>query len=163
MDLVGYKLKNIETNEYIQQWGGSFNTIPPLPPVLYLPNGDHVWAPRVGATYNGFILEEWYKEPPKPPVIIPEISDRQFFQQAAIQGMITQEEALAAVQTGSIPANLQSIVDTIQNESEKFAATMILSGATTFNRNHPLTETIGDYLGMTSDQIDSFFLDASRL
>ena len=120
--------------------------------------------------------EEWkeyldWKEAgntPLPPdsldVYVPDtISDRQFFQQASILGVISQAEALAAVQTGTIPPVLQSIVDGIQNSSEKFAATMLLAGATVFERNHPFTNAVGNALDWSSEQIDQFFIDASKL
>jgi hypothetical protein len=101
-------------------------------------------------------------QPSVRPPLLP-ISDRQFFQQAAFAGIITQAEALAAVQTGAIPAALQSIVDAIADPQQKFAAQMILSGATTFERNHPLTQSIGAALGWTEDQIDEFFRSAAAL
>jgi hypothetical protein len=40
---------------------------------------------------------------------------------------------------------------------------MIVSGATTFERSHPLTVAIGAAYGWTSDQIDAFFRMASAL
>lgn len=102
-----------------------------------------------------------YEPPlPQPPEMI---SDRQFFQQAAIAGLITQAEALSAVQTGAIPAVLQSVVDSITDPGQQFAATMMLSGATIFERNHPLTEAVGAYLGWTSAQVDQFFIAAAQL
>lgn len=101
-------------------------------------------------------------QPSVRPPLLP-ISDRQFFQQAALAGIITQAEALAAVQTGAIPAALQTIVDAIADPQQKFAAQMILSGATTFERYHPLTQSIGAALGWTDDQIDQFFRSAAAL
>jgi hypothetical protein len=101
-------------------------------------------------------------QPSVRPPLLP-ISDRQFFQQAALAGIITQAEALGAVQTGAIPAALQTIVDAIADPQQKFAAQMILSGATTFERNHPLTQSIGSALGWTEDQIDQFFRSAAAL
>lgn len=100
---------------------------------------------------------------PPPPPVPQQISDRQFFQQAAVDGIITQQEALAAVATGTIPAVLQTIVDGIQDADDKFAATMLLSGATIFERSHPLTDAVGAALGWTSAQIDQFFMSASEL
>lgn len=91
------------------------------------------------------------------------ISDRQFFQQAAIQGFISQEDALQAVKTGFIPAPLQAIVDTITDPTDKFNAEMLLSGATEFQRNHPLTSVIGTAFGMTEEDINTFFRTASNL
>lgn len=97
------------------------------------------------------------------PTVPSTISDRQFFQQAAVLSIITQSEALAAVQTGTIPSVLQSIVDGIQDPTEKFAATMLLAGATVFERNHPFTNAVGAALGWSNDQIDQFFIAASNL
>lgn len=101
--------------------------------------------------------------PPPPPPPIPDISDRQFFQQAAVLNIITQEEALAAVKTGTIPTSLQAIVDAIPDAEQKFAVNMILSGATTFQRNHPLTNSIGTAMGLTEEEIDEFFRHAGLL
>lgn len=94
---------------------------------------------------------------------IPDISDRQFFQQAAVMGLITKTEAVAAVATGTIPVSLQGIIDGLESEDERFAATMLLAGATTFQRTHPFTEAVGAAMGMTSEQIDKFFLAAGAL
>lgn len=91
------------------------------------------------------------------------ISDRQFFQQAAIAGVITQAEALAAVQTGTIPSVLAAIVDSIPDAAQKFAAQMLLAGATEFSRTHPLTDAIGAALTWTPEQIDQFFSAAAQL
>lgn len=91
------------------------------------------------------------------------ISDRQFFQQAAIQGFITKEDALQAVRTGFIPAPLQAIVDTISDPTDKFNAEMLLSGATEIQRYHPLTSVIGLAFGMSEQDIDTFFRNASKL
>lgn len=91
------------------------------------------------------------------------ISDRQFFQQAAIQGFITKEDALQAVKTGFIPGPLQAIISTISDPTDKFSAEMLLSGATEFQRYHPLTSVIGAAFGMTEQDIDTFFRNASKL
>lgn len=166
-NLVGYKLKNTQTQEVINQWGGIWGQSPGLPDMIMVPDPDtpdsklHVLSPQINVDYFGYELVEWYMDPPPP--VIPIISDRQFFQQAAILNIITQAEALAAVQVGTIPSNLQTIVDGISDPTQKFAAQMILSGATTFDRNHPLTTEVGNALGWTSEQIDQFFLDASTL
>lgn len=109
---------------------------------------------------DGNTLEPY--EIPRPPVP-QQISDRQFFQQAAVAGLITQDEAIAAVATGTIPVVMQTIVDGISDADQKFAATMLLSGATIFERSHPLTEAVGASLGWTSDQIDQFFTQAAAL
>lgn len=163
--LSGYKLKHIESNTVIQSWGGVYGTTIDVPSVIVLPDlSIHVCAPAVDTDYHGYMLEEWYVDPPPPPPpVIPDISDRQFFQQANVAGFITQAEALAAVQTGTIPAALQVILDTIPDENQKFGATMVLAGATVFERNHPLTISIGTAMGMNAEQINAFFTSAASL
>lgn len=91
-----------------------------------------------------------------------EISDRQFFQQLAIMNVITQADALAAVKTGTLPAPLQALINGLPAD-EQFGATMILSGATTYYRNNPLTIAFGTAYGWTSAQIDAFFTAAALL
>lgn len=90
------------------------------------------------------------------------ISDRQFFQQLAIAGIISQEEALAAVKTGDIPAALSGFIAAL-DDAARFNAEMLLSGATVFQRNHPLTDAIAAAQGMTPAQVDDFFRAAAAL
>ena len=90
------------------------------------------------------------------------ISDRQFFQQLAIAGVISQEEALAAVKTGDIPAALSGFIAAL-DDAARFNAEMLLSGATVFQRNHPLTNAVAMAQGMTADQVDEFFRQAAKL
>ena len=90
------------------------------------------------------------------------ISDRQFFQQLAIAKVISQEEALAAVKTGDIPAALSGFIAALDDAS-RFNAEMLLSGATVFQRNHPLTNAVAMAQGMTADQVDEFFRQAAKL
>jgi hypothetical protein len=99
---------------------------------------------------------------PPPPPVPTIISDRQFFQQLAIEERITNQEALDAVKTGDIPAALQSFIDALPT-NEKFDAEMLLSGAVEFRRDHPLTIAIGEAQDMTSEQIDDFFRAAAAL
>lgn len=90
------------------------------------------------------------------------ISDRQFFQQLAVVGVITQDEALAAVKTGTIPVAMQALVAGLPAD-QQFGAEMLLSGATIFYRNHPLTISFGNAYGWTPSQIDDFFIAAGNL
>ena len=97
-----------------------------------------------------------------PPPVPQSISDRQFFQQLAVQGVITQVEALSAVKTGTIPAALQTLINGLPPD-QQFGANMIVSGATTFERNNPLTIAIGTAYGWSSDQINALFRAAAAL
>lgn len=95
-------------------------------------------------------------------VVPEEISDRQFFQQLAIAGSITPQEALDAVKTGVIPAAISAVVDMLPDD-QKFAAQMLLSGATVFKRSHPMTTALGAGLGLSSAQIDAIWIAAAKL
>lgn len=106
---------------------------------------------------RGIVIGEYV--PPPPPV--PEsVSDRQFFQALALGGMISEAEALAAVQTGALPAPIAAIVDAMPDQ---FAARMLLSGATTFERRHPLTDALAAALGYSPAQTDDLFRAAAAL
>jgi hypothetical protein len=59
---------------------------------------------------------------------------------------------------GLIPAALQHVVDAIEDPAQQFAANMLITGTTTFRRNHPLTNAIGTSLGMTAAQVDEIFV-----
>jgi len=90
------------------------------------------------------------------------ISDRQFYQQLAVNGNITQAEALAAVTTGTIPAAMAALVQQLPSGNQ-FAAKMLLSGATVFERAHPLTSTLGQMYGMDAAALDLFWQQAAML
>lgn len=97
-----------------------------------------------------------------PPAPVPQtISDRQFFQQLAVDGIITQAQALAS-NAAVIPEPLMTIINALPAD-QQFAAQMIVSGATVFERTNPLTIQIGAAYGWTSAQIDAFFTAAALL
>lgn len=97
------------------------------------------------------------------PLPVPNIiSDRQFFQQLAILGLITQQEALDAVKTGALPAGLGALLTNVSPDNF-FAAEMLLSGSTEFHRDHALTALLGQGFGWTSSQLDQLWRDASLL
>jgi hypothetical protein len=118
----------------------------------------------IGAIGDTYLNGEFIKPTPPPrEIIIPQIiSDRQFFQQLAVLGLITEIEALAAVRTGAIPATLQGLVDALPAE-QKFSAEMLLSGAIEFHRMHPLTLMFGQALVWTAEELDALWTDASKL
>ncbi len=104
-----------------------------------------------------------YVEPEPLPLPVPEvISDRQFFQGLAVGDIITQAEALAAVKTGVIPAAMVALIAALP-EANRFAAEMLLSGATEFKRAHPLTSAFGAAFGWGESQIDAFWISAVAL
>lgn len=105
-----------------------------------------------------------------PPVIkqiVPQsISRRQFFQQAAVKNIsgisiITEKEAIDGMK-GNLPATLQNMVNSLPEEN-RFAAESLLVGAQDFERNNKATILVATALGMDSQQIDQYFIDASKL
>ena len=119
------------------------------------------WAliddPAPGQSWNG---SEWVDPPAYVP---PVVSDRQFFHALAKMQIITEQEALAAVSTGTIPQAMSDVVEAIPVDSERFDAKMFLSGAVEFRRAHPLVAVFGAALGWTEAQIDDLFVFAAAL
>lgn len=104
-----------------------------------------------------------YVAPPEPPPQVPvEISDRQFFQALAMQGIITQADALGAVKTGTLPAAMQAMIDALPAD-QRFGATMLLSGATVFRLDHPLVATFAAAFGWDGPNLDAFWTFAAAL
>ena len=150
MELMKNYIARNGTDAVVQEWDGD----------IIGPEHTQLWA-----DYQAWLAEGNTPSPAEPDIIpVPQIiSNRQFFQQAAIDGVITQQEALDAVKTGTIPAVLQNIVDSISGPMDRFNAQMLLSGATVFERNHPLVAVIQNSLNWSSEQIDQFFRDASNI
>jgi hypothetical protein len=102
-------------------------------------------------------------DPAEPRLITPEtISDRQFFQGLAIRGLINEDEAIAAVSSGSIPSAMLAFIAALPAE-QQFSARMLLAGAVEFQRSHPLTEAFGAMQGLSSDQLDELWRYCSGL
>lgn len=103
-------------------------------------------------------------DPPVPPPPVPSaISDRQFAQALALAGTITEAEALAWAARGELPDAMEDALSHIpEAEGRRFGARMMLAGATTFERSHPLTEQLGGLLTnpATGQPYDSAALDA---
>lgn len=97
-----------------------------------------------------------------PATLAPEISDRQFFQALANTGTITQSEAPAAVMTGTLPARIEAAVAGLP-DAQQFAARMLLSGATTFERGHPMVARLGAALGYDDAALDALWREAASL
>lgn len=91
------------------------------------------------------------------------ISDKQFYTKAAIRGMISQDDAVKAVQSGFIPAPMQAFIDALQDAETRFAATMLFGGETTLYWQHPLIQSFLMGQGMDADAMKQFFREAAVL
>lgn len=98
-----------------------------------------------------------------PPPVPLAISDRQFAHALKNSGVITHAEAMAFVQTGTIPAALQSIVDQIEDQDAREAAELLLAGATIFERGHQMTEALRTGIGWTTEQADDLWREGATL
>lgn len=98
-----------------------------------------------------------------PPAPVPAvISDRQFAQQLAILGAITEAEALAWAARGDLPAALDTAIAGLP-EPDRFAARMLLAAATTYERQHPLVADLGDAMGYDGPALDNLWSAAAQL
>lgn len=96
------------------------------------------------------------------PPVPEQISDRQFAHALRIQGTITQEEAMAFVQTGTIPAALQAVINQLPM-GVRPDAELLLAGATVFNRNHSMVEALRQGLGWSAEDVDDLWRLAEQL
>jgi len=158
-----------DTNLYV---GSGWCDESPLEPNVWLVPA-HATLVAPPSIPDGYVARRvdgaWQLElAPAPPSDEPEavptriISDRQFFQQLALAGFIERSEALAAVKTGEIPQALSGLLDNLPVDA-RFNAEMLLSGATQFDRYHPLVAQIAAAQGMTDADVDQFWLAASAL
>jgi hypothetical protein len=95
---------------------------------------------------------------PVPPVI----TNRQFYQQLAVQNEITEQEALDAIKIGTVPARLAAAVTTLPAD-QQFPATMAVIGSPEFRRNHSTTQLLQAAMGWTKAQTDDLWRKASQL
>lgn len=102
-------------------------------------------------------------EAPVPPVAIPaEISSLQFFVAAAQAGFITQVEALAASRSGAVPAAFAALFARLPKD-RAFVAEVRWAAMTRVTRDDPLVAQAASDLGLTSDQLDAFFITAATI
>lgn len=107
---------------------------------------------------------QWIEpEPVAPgPEHVSDISDRQFFQALAIRGETTEAEALDAVGPGIIPPAMDALIDQLPQD-QRFAARMLIRGATRYERQHPIADLIRVLFGWSVDYTDDFWRFAATL
>lgn len=106
-------------------------------------------------------LQAVWAEPDPAPVPV-SISDRQFAQHLALDGVISEAEALVWAARGELPAALETALGGLP-EGERFAAQMLLAAATTYERSHPLVAALGGVLGYDPPALDEIWRAAAAL
>lgn len=142
-----------------------FDTLPEPVPFLASPDDSeaHGRAIYQNAAAGLYGTVAAYVAPPPAPTPVPsEITALQFLLQAATDGIITQSEALEAAQTGSVPALIQAVFDTL-TPTQSFVAQVRWARMTSIPRTDPLVAAVGQALGMTTQQMDTFFINAAAL
>lgn len=96
-------------------------------------------------------------------VYVPQIiTRRQFLIAAGLAGYISQQEALAAAQDGSIPVSILTYFGTLPSE-QQFAAKVTWATMTQVGRNEPLLAACAAALNITGQQIDNLFIQGAAL
>lgn len=94
----------------------------------------------------------------------PSISDRQFAQILALDGVISEDEALAWAARGELPGAMETALSNIPEAGGlRFGAKMLLASATTYERAHPLVPTLGALLLYDAAALDDIWRRAAAL
>lgn len=155
MQVTGFGLKASD-GSFLQKWAT-------VPARIDLPNGGIIFCATSDWSDGDYSIAPVTWDEPDPVPFVPQIiSDRQFFQQLAVQGVITDDEALAAVGPGTLPAALSKLIDGLPSD-QQFPAKMLLVGAVQFDRKHPMVAVLGQAFGWSDAQLDSLWTNAAAL
>ena len=132
-------------------------------------DADGAFIPSDPRNTDWLIYQAWLAEPntpnpiPVPAVVVSQVvTVRQFYQAAAMLGIITEVEALAFINAKTKPAALNLAVATLP-AAERFAANMSIAGATSYCRGDSFVVALGAAMGISEAQIDSLFVLAASL
>lgn len=122
----------------------------------FLYDGTMLTVPKAHeAAVKAVMKQPGWQTPPEP--VPASISDRQFAQGLALKDIISREEALAFVRTGTMPDALKALVEGIPDEGTRFSVEMLVSGATVFERHSPFVDQLASGYGWSPQQTDEFW------
>lgn len=104
---------------------------------------------------------EWVTDEAVVPQEIPSITRLQFLLAAPAAGLLTSAQADEA-SLGVVPAPIQAVFDMLP-EAQATAARVIWRTMTKIERKEPLVAAVAAAQGMTSEQVDAFFLSAAAI
>lgn len=126
-------------------------------------------AQFVPAPDSRLIVEDlpWAAPPPPPPDPLPPappdvITPRQMILALLKIGLISADEALAAAQTGAVPAAIEAMFASLPSD-DAIAARITWAKMTTVERTHPLVQQLGALLEKSQAEMDAFFFTAGGL
>ena len=90
------------------------------------------------------------------------VTRRQYYMEGAAMGWFTQAQALALIQTGTLPPSIVSYVNSLP-ANQQFAAQMYLIGETTYYRNNALLNAMATAGGISQATMDAVFIAAALL
>jgi hypothetical protein len=70
---------------------------------------------------------------------------------------------LGLLSAGVSPADVDSIIEQIPDPTEKLQAKIYWNDSVTYRRTHPLVNTIGFALGLTTEQIDQMWIASKEI
>ena len=111
----------------------------------------------IGWTYDGSNFIE--PSVPEQPATVPDISALQMLSVLAINGTITEAEAL---NRATLPASFAPALSGMNPEQQKVFR-IRWANFTTAPRNDPMIATLGAILGLNDSQIDALFIQAAAL
>ena len=118
------------------------------------PMGRAIYAAAIAGVFGP--VADYVAPPPLPPPVPQLISRRQLLIALAAAGFISAEEALAAAQTGAVPAAIGGIFDLLPAE-QALAARITWATMTEVYRGDPLIGAIVAAGVATAEQVDECF------
>lgn len=99
--------------------------------------------------------------PSTPSGIAIAISKKQFFEQLAIDGIVTEQEAAAAF-GGTIPQTFQTYIESLP-ANVRFSTTLTILGGQSYKYDSPFITNITKYFGWDNERFQTFWTSASKL
>jgi hypothetical protein len=124
------------------------------------PLGRALFAAAIAGEFGP--VADYVPPPPAPPPVPDTISRRQLLIALAAAGFISAEEALAAAQTGAVPAAIAGIFDLLPAE-QALAARITWATMTEVYRKDPLIGAIAGALDLDEATMDAIARQAASL
>jgi hypothetical protein len=156
----GFTFTGIDSNWRVIQWMGNNGWIE-------VHRGDRVWLTDISIAQPFIDMYTAQVEPepgePTPPSVPESITRRQCALQLLAIGQITVQEALDMTKTAAVPAAISSIFGAQVANGAWTAEQRILAEIDFAATNYYRSNSLLSLMGLTSEQIDQFFIAAAVL